>query len=428
MSHASVKRRKTFSVKIGSISVGSEHPVVVQSMTNTNTADVAATVEQVVQLTNAGSEMVRFTVKDDAMAEAVPEIKKRLVDAGYDTPLIGDFHYNGDILLSKYLKCAQALDKYRINPGNAGSDERFRKMVDIAKDNGKPVRIGVNGGSLDQKLLARMIDEDLKRQKKEQKGSHQVFLDAMVASAVQSAQSAIDHGLGKDKVILSAKVSNVPDLFYVYTSLASKCEYPLHLGLTEAGGGTKGVVASAQGIGILLNQGIGDTIRVSITPRPGESRTQEVIVAQEILQTLGIRNFFPMVTSCPGCGRTTSNIFQVIAEETTKYLQHQTPTWSALGYSGFESMKVAVMGCIVNGPGESREANIGVSLPGSGENPTAPVFADGKQIATLTGDGKTIAKQFQSLIDDYVKTHYGKAAPAAEQKTEKKTEKKTKKK
>ena len=425
MSHASIKRRKTFSVKIGSLSMGSAHPVVVQSMTNTNTADVAATVEQILQLYNAGSELVRFTVKDDAMAAAVPEIKKRLDDAGYDVPLIGDFHYNGDILLSKYPKCAQALDKYRINPGNAGSDERFRKMVDIAKDNGKPVRIGVNGGSLDQKLLARMIDEDMKKPKKEQNGSHQVFLDAMVASAVNSAQSVIDYGMGKDKVILSAKVSNVPDLIYVYKSLASQCEYPLHLGLTEAGGGSKGVVASAQGIGILLNQGIGDTIRVSITPRPGESRTQEVIVSQEILQTLGIRNFFPMVTSCPGCGRTTSNIFQVIAEETTKYLQHQTPTWKALGYSGFESMKVAVMGCIVNGPGESREANIGVSLPGSGENPTAPVFADGKQIAALTGDGKSIAKQFEGMIEDYVKTHYRKAvASVAEPKVEKKSKKK----
>jgi (E)-4-hydroxy-3-methylbut-2-enyl-diphosphate synthase len=265
----------------------------------------------------------------------------------------------------------------------------------------------------------------MKKPKREQDGSHQVFLDAMIASAVNSAQSVVDYGMGTDKVILSAKVSNVPDLIYVYKDLASKCEYPLHLGLTEAGGGSKGMVASAQGIGILLNQGIGDTIRVSITPRPGESRTQEVIVSQEILQTLGVRNFFPMVTSCPGCGRTTSNIFQVIAEETTKYLQHQTPTWKALGYSGFESMNVAVMGCIVNGPGESREANIGVSLPGSGENPTAPVFADGKQIAALTGDGKSIAKQFEGLIDDYVKTHYGKTAVAAiGLKSEKKSRKK----
>jgi len=406
--HADIKRKKTNAVKIGNITVGGDAPIVVQSMTNTNTADAAATVDQIIQLHKAGSELVRFTVKDEAGAAAVPEIKKRMEDSGYDVPLIGDFHYNGDILLSAYPKCAEALDKYRINPGNVGSDERFRKMIDIAKDYDKPVRIGINGGSLDQKLLAKMIEEDLKKPKAEQKGSHLVFLDAMVESAIQSAESAVDYGMGQDKVILSAKISEVQDMIYVNRQLSARGKRPLHIGLTEAGGGTKGVVASAQGIGILLNEGIGDTVRVSITPRPGESRTQEVIVTQEILQTLGIRNFFPLVTSCPGCGRTTSNVFQVIAEETTKYLQHQTPVWKKLGYSGVEAMKVAVMGCIVNGPGESKEANIGVSLPGTGEQPTAPVFADGKQLALLKGTGQEIATQFQKLIDDYVKTHYGK--------------------
>jgi (E)-4-hydroxy-3-methylbut-2-enyl-diphosphate synthase len=264
----------------------------------------------------------------------------------------------------------------------------------------------VNGGSLDQKLLAKMIDKDLKKPKEKQKGSHQVFLDAMIKSALISAESALDIGMKEDKIILSAKVSNVRDLIYVYSNLARKCKHPLHLGLTEAGGGSKGIVASAQGIGILLNQGIGDTIRVSITPRPGHSRTEEVIVAQEILQTLGLRAFFPMVTSCPGCGRTTSTVFQTIAEEISKYLQEQSSVWRAQGYKGFENMKVAVMGCIVNGPGESREANIGLSLPGTGETPSAPVFADGKQIATLTGDAKTIAEEYKKLIEDYVKTHY----------------------
>jgi (E)-4-hydroxy-3-methylbut-2-enyl-diphosphate synthase len=377
-------------------------------MTNTNTADVAATVDQIIQLHKAGSELVRFTVKDEAGAAAVPDIKKKMDDSGYDVPLIGDFHYNGDILLSKYPKCAEALDKYRINPGNVGSDERFRKMVDIAKDLGKPIRIGINAGSLDQKLLAKMIEEDLKKPKAEQKGSHVVLLDALVESAIQSADGAVDYGMGPDKIILSAKISEVQDLLYVNRQLSARSQYPLHIGLTEAGGGTKGIVASAQAIGILLNEGIGDTVRVSITPRPGESRTQEVIVTQEILQTLGIRNFFPLVTSCPGCGRTTSNVFQVIAEETTKYLQHQTPTWKSMGYSGVEAMKVAVMGCIVNGPGESKEVNIGISLPGTGEQPTAPVFVDGKQIALLKGTGPEIATQFQKMIEDYVKSHYGK--------------------
>ena len=401
-----IKRRKTYQVKVGNIMIGSDHPIVVQSMTNTNTADVHATVNQIKELADAGSEMVRFTVKDDSMAAAVPEIKKTLVDQGYDLPLIGDFHFNGDILLSKYPKMAEALDKWRVNPGNAGSDERFAKIIKLAIDYDKPIRIGVNGGSLDQKLLAKMIDKDLKKPMEKQQGSHQVFLDTMVKSALISAESAIDLGMKPDHIILSAKVSSVPDLVYVYSKLAKKCMYPLHLGLTEAGGGTKGVVASAQGIGLLLAKGIGDTIRVSITPRPGHSRTEEVIVAQEILQTLGLRSFFPMVTSCPGCGRTTSTVFQTIAEEISIYLQHQAKVWRAQGYKGFENMKVAVMGCIVNGPGESREANIGLSLPGTGENPSAPVFADGKQIATLTGDAKTIANEYKKLIEEYVKTHY----------------------
>ncbi|MCX8202403.1 MAG: flavodoxin-dependent (E)-4-hydroxy-3-methylbut-2-enyl-diphosphate synthase [Candidatus Micrarchaeota archaeon] len=400
------KRRKTFQVRVGEIYIGSEHPIVVQSMTNTNTADVDATVKQIIELHNAGSEIVRFTVKDEEMAKAVPDIKKKLLEHGCSVPLVGDFHFNGDILLSKYPKMADSLDKWRINPGNAGSDERFRNVIKLAIDYGKPVRIGVNGGSLDQKLLARMIEKDLKRPKEKQLGAHRVFLDAMVKSALTSAESAVDVGMPENAIILSAKVSNVRDLIYVYSTLAKKCKFPLHLGLTEAGGGSKGIVASAQGIGILLNQGIGDTIRVSITPRPGQSRTEEVRVAQEILQTLGLRAFFPMVTSCPGCGRTTSTVFQTIAEEISKYLQEMSPVWRAQGYKGFESMKVAVMGCIVNGPGESREANIGLSLPGSGETPSAPVFADGKQIATLTGDAKKISEEYKKLIEEYVKSHY----------------------
>ncbi|MCS7109302.1 MAG: flavodoxin-dependent (E)-4-hydroxy-3-methylbut-2-enyl-diphosphate synthase [Candidatus Micrarchaeota archaeon] len=400
------KRRKTFQVKVGNIFIGSEHPIVVQSMTNTNTADVDATVKQIIELHDAGSEIVRFTVKDEEMAKAVPEIRKKLKEKGYDVPLVGDFHYNGDILLSNYPKMADSLDKWRVNPGNAGSDERFRKIIKLAIDYNKPIRIGVNGGSLDQKLLAKMIDEDLKKPKNKQLGAHHVFLNAMVKSALTSAESAIEYGMPEDKIIISAKVSDVRDLIYVYSTLAKKCKFPLHLGLTEAGGGSKGIVASAQGIGILLNQGIGDTIRVSITPRPGQSRTEEVRVAQEILQTLGLRAFFPMVTSCPGCGRTTSTVFQTIAEEISRYLQEMSPVWRAQGYKGFERMKVAVMGCIVNGPGESREANIGLSLPGSGETPSAPVFADGKQIATLTGDAKKISEEYKKLINEYVVTHY----------------------
>lgn len=400
------KRRQTYQVKVGNITIGSGNPIAVQSMTNTNTADVEATVNQIIELNKAGSELVRFTVKDETMASAVPEIKKRLLDQGYEVPLIGDFHYNGDILLSKHPKCAEALDKYRLNPGNAGSDDRFAKMVKIAIDNNKPVRIGVNGGSLDQKLLAKMIDKDMKKPAEKQQGSHKVFLDAMLKSALISAESAIDVGMKPEQIILSGKISNVRDLLYVYQTLGKKCKYPLHLGLTEAGGGSKGIVASAQAIGILLNEGIGDTIRVSITPRPGHSRTEEVIVAQEILQTLGLRSFFPMVTSCPGCGRTTSTVFQTIAEEISKYLQEQSPVWRAQGYKGFEDMKVAVMGCIVNGPGESREANIGLSLPGTGENPSAPVFADGKPLTTLTGDAKTISEQYKKLIEEYVQSHY----------------------
>ncbi len=400
------KRRQTYQVKVGKITIGSGNPIAVQSMTNTNTADVESTVSQIIELNKAGSELVRFTVKDETMASAVPEIKKRLLDQGYDVPLIGDFHYNGDILLSKYPKCAEALDKYRINPGNAGSDDRFAQMIKIAIDNGKPIRIGVNGGSLDQKLLAKMIDKDMKKPAEKQQGSHKVFLDVMLKSALISAESAIDIGMKPEQIILSSKISNVRDLLYVYQTLGKKCKYPLHLGLTEAGGGSKGIVASAQAIGILLNQGIGDTIRVSITPRPGHSRTEEVIVAQEILQTLGLRNFFPMVTSCPGCGRTTSTVFQSIAEDISKYLQAQSSVWRSQGYKGFESMKVAVMGCIVNGPGESREANIGLSLPGTGETPSAPVFADGKLLTTLTGDAKSISEQYKKLIDQYVDSHY----------------------
>ena len=378
-------------------------------MTNTATSDVDGTVKQIKELVDAGSELVRVTVMNDSFAEAVPLIKKRLVDAGYDVPLIGDFHFNGHLLLDRNPSCAKALDKYRINPGNVGLGEKhdanFKAIIEKAIEYDKPVRIGVNAGSLDQSVLTRLMDANTALPYEEQKDSEAVLVDAMVASALESAKAAESYGLSSERIILSAKVSNVPQLIAAYTQLASSCKYPLHLGLTEAGLGTKGIVASTAGISHLLQLGIGDTIRVSLTPTPSSPRTTEVEVAQQILQLNGIRNFMPTVTSCPGCGRTTSTVFQEIAEEVTSFLKERSPEWKKKGYSGFESMTVAIMGCIVNGPGESKESNIGLSLPGAGENPTSPVFVDGKQVCVLKGEGRIT--DFKRMIEEYVVEKYG---------------------
>lgn len=402
-----VKRRKSREVKIRGVKVGGENPIVVQSMNNTNTSDVQATVRQAIELYDAGSELLRFTVENEAMAKAIEPIRKELDGRGYDkAPIIGDFHYNGHLLLTKVPECAETLDKYRINPGNVGfgeqHDNNFKSMVGLAIKYDKPVRIGVNWGSLDQQILKKMIDEDLKMPKP--KGSNIMVLEAMVESALQSANKAEEYGMGREKIILSAKASDVQEFIYVNRLLAKKCDYALHVGITEAGTGTKGIVTAAQGAGILLNEGIGDTIRTSITQAPGEPRTKEVYVSQQILQSLGIRKFSPSVTSCPGCGRTTSTLFQKIAAETTAWIQQKLPEWKAKGYSGMEEMHVAVLGCIVNGPGESKYANIGMCLPGSGENPVVPVFADGKQIATLKGEEASV--EFPKLIEKYVEEHY----------------------
>ncbi len=400
-------RRKTPTVWVGTIPMGSNHPVVVQSMTNTPTADIEATVAQVAALTRAGSEVVRITVNDDAAAKAVPVIKTKLVAMGLNTPLVGDFHFNGHLLLAQYPKMAQALDKFRINPGTVGrgrqQDPNFKTMVEAAIEHGKPVRIGVNWGSLDQGLLTELMDENAK--KPEPKNAHQVLLDAIVESAVRSYEWALNYGLPQDKIVLSAKVSNAPDLWWVYRALAKKTPAVLHLGLTEAGMGAKGVVASAAGLTPLLSEGIGDTIRVSLTPAPGEPRTREVEVAQEILQTLGLRQFSPSVSSCPGCGRTTSSLFQELALQVATRLNRQMPQWREK-YPGVEGLKVAVMGCVVNGPGESKHADIGVSLPGSGEDPKAPVYMDGKLAVTLKGD--KIAEEFMQLVEGYVEQRFGK--------------------
>lgn len=400
-------RRKTPTVWVGTIPMGSNHPVVVQSMTNTPTADIEATVAQVAALTRAGSEVVRITVNDDAAAKAVPVIKTKLVAMGLNTPLVGDFHFNGHLLLAQYPKMAQALDKFRINPGTVGrgrqQDPNFKTMVEAAIKHGKPVRIGVNWGSLDQGLLTELMDENAK--KPEPKNAHQVLLDAIVESAVRSYEWALNYGLPQDKIVLSAKVSNAPDLWWVYRALAKKTPAVLHLGLTEAGMGAKGVVASAAGLTPLLSEGIGDTIRVSLTPAPGEPRTREVEVAQEILQTLGLRQFSPSVSSCPGCGRTTSSLFQELALQVATRLNRQMPQWREK-YPGVEGLKVAVMGCVVNGPGESKHADIGVSLPGSGEDPKAPVYMDGKLAVTLKGD--KIAEEFMQLVEGYVEQRFGK--------------------
>jgi (E)-4-hydroxy-3-methylbut-2-enyl-diphosphate synthase len=396
---SATNRRKTVVVDVGGVKVGSQRPIVVQSMTNTDTADIPGTVAQVNALHAAGSELVRVTVNNDEAARAVPEIVKQV-----SVPVIGDFHYNGHVLLTKYPDCARALAKYRINPGNVGGkhhDENFSAIVKVAVDNGKPVRIGVNWGSLDQNLLTEMMDANAKLP--QPLDARDVTMNAMVESAIQSAELAEQTGLTHDKIILSAKVSGVQDLVDVYRMLAPRSDYPLHLGLTEAGMGAKGVVASTAGLSILLQEGIGDTIRVSLTPKPRGDRTEEVLVAQQILQSMGLRSFLPQVTACPGCGRTTSTFFQEMAEEIQTYLREQMPVWKAK-YAGVEELKVAVMGCVVNGPGESKHANIGISLPGTLEEPKAPVFVDGALKLTLKGD--TIVAEFLKILDDYVEKRY----------------------
>jgi (E)-4-hydroxy-3-methylbut-2-enyl-diphosphate synthase len=403
---AFIQRRKSVTAKIGNVRVGSDAPVVVQSMTNTDTADVQSTVQQVAQLARAGSELVRVTVNNDAAAQAVPAIVEELEKQNIHVPIIGDFHYNGHLLLTKYPGCAQALAKYRINPGNVSvgrkNDDNFRAMIEVAVKNDKPVRIGVNWGSLDQQLLTRMMDENSRSATP--KDAREVTMDAMVESALRSAQLAEEFGLPHNYIILSAKVSGVQDLIDVYRMLAGKCDYPLHLGLTEAGMGAKGIVGSAAGLAVLLQEGIGDTIRVSLTPAPNGNRAEEVFVGQQILQSMGIRSFTPQVTACPGCGRTTSTFFQEMAEQIQSYLRTNMPVWKGR-YPGIEELKVAVMGCVVNGPGESKHANIGISLPGTFEEPKAPVFVDGRLMTTLKGD--RIVAEFIDILNEYVDTRYG---------------------
>jgi (E)-4-hydroxy-3-methylbut-2-enyl-diphosphate synthase len=405
-----IGRRKSRSVKIGSVTVGGAAPVVVQSMTNTDTADVEGSVEQIAALARAGSELVRVTVNNDEAAAAVPRIRERLHGRGIRVPLVGDFHFNGHKLLKAHPECAEALDKLRINPGNVGRgskrDPQFAEMIEVACRHRKPVRIGVNWGSLDQDLLTRMMDENSKQA--EPLAAIDVMREAIVVSALGSAQRAEELGLGKDMIVISAKVSGVQDLISVYRNLASRCDYPLHLGLTEAGMGSKGIVSSTAAIGVLLQEGIGDTIRVSLTPEPGGDRTQEVIVAQEILQTMGLRSFTPMVIACPGCGRTTSTYFQELAQKIQGHIRHRMPEWRKQR-SGVEEMTVAVMGCVVNGPGESKHANIGISLPGTGEHPVAPVYEDGEKTVTLKG--ARIAEEFQDLVERYIERTYARRQP-----------------
>jgi (E)-4-hydroxy-3-methylbut-2-enyl-diphosphate synthase len=399
-------RRHAYQVKVGSVAVGGSAPVAVQSMTNTDTADIAATVRQVKQLAEAGSEIVRITVNNEEAAKAVPYIHEKLMAGGFAAPLVGDFHYNGHTLLKNYPNMALALAKYRINPGNVGfgdkQDTQFAMMIEAALEYSKPVRIGANWGSLDQKMLAHVMDENAKR--KEPKDADAVMREALVRSAIDSAKRAEQLGMKPEQIILSCKVSRVQDLVAVYRDLEAQCKYPLHLGLTEAGMGSKGIVASTAALSILLQEGIGDTIRISLTPEPNGDRTQEVRVAQEILQSMGLRSFTPQVTACPGCGRTTSTTFQELANKIETYLRLKMPVWKTQ-YAGVENMNVAVMGCIVNGPGESKHANIGISLPGTGEQPAAPVFVDGKKVATLRG--AHIAEEFQAMVDHYVKDTYG---------------------
>jgi len=400
-------RRSTPSVSVGGVMVGSAHPIVVQSMTNTDTADAAGTAAQVAHLARAGSQLVRVTVNNDAAAAAVPEIVQRLADEGITTPIVGDFHYNGHKLLAAHPKAAELLAKYRINPGNVGSkhrDENFQTIVKVAIDHGKPVRIGVNWGSLDQDLLTKLMEENAASATPA--SARAVTIEAIVRSATQSAELAESTGLPHDRILLSAKTSNVRDLFDVYTELAGRCDYPLHLGLTEAGMGMKGIVATSAALGHLLNQGIGDTIRVSLTPEPGADRALEVEVAQQILQSLGLRAFSPQVTSCPGCGRTTSTFFQEMAQEIQSYLKARLPEWRPL-HPGVENLEVAVMGCVVNGPGESKHANLGISLPGTFEDPVAPVFQDGALLTTLRGE--RIVAEFLEILERYVAARYPKS-------------------
>ena len=403
-----IERRRAVSVKIGPVVVGPDAPVVVQSMTNTDTADVESTVQQIAALARAGSELVRVTVNNDAAAKAVPYIVDAVRAKGWETPIIGDFHYNGHLLLKKYPATAEALAKYRINPGNCSigrkDDDNFRTMVEVAVEHQRPVRIGVNWGSLDQALLTKMMDENSKSANPQP--ARDVMMEAMVVSALDNAAAAERYGLRRDQIILSAKVSGVRALIDVYTELASRCDYALHLGLTEAGMGMKGIVASTAGLAPLLLAGIGDTIRVSLTPTPGGDRSEEVRCAQQVLQSLGIRSFMPQVTSCPGCGRTTSTYFQELAERIQGYLVEQMPEWKKR-YAGVEELKLAVMGCIVNGPGESKHANIGISLPGTFEEPKAPVYVDGQLFTTLKGE--RIVEEFQVILDDYVEKRYGRA-------------------
>ncbi len=405
---SSVRRRRSVTVRVGTVPVGGDHPVVVQSMTNTDTADVDATVSQVRALAQAGSELVRVTVNTDEAAAAVPAIVERLAALGVTVPIVGDFHFNGHKLLREQPGCAAALGKYRINPGNVGRgskrDPQFAEMIEIACRHAKPVRIGVNWGSLDQDLLTRMMDENSRRA--EPVDAADVVREALVVSALESARRAEELGLAHDRIVISCKVSGVQDLIGVYRNLAARCDYPLHLGLTEAGMGSKGIVASTAAMAVLLQEGIGDTIRVSLTPEPGGDRTQEVIVAQEMLQTMGLRSFTPMVVACPGCGRTTSSYFQELAQKIQSHLRHRMPEWRKR-YHGVEEMTVAVMGCVVNGPGESKHANIGISLPGTGERPVAPVYIDGEKGPTLKGDH--IAEEFQQLVEDYVARNYGRS-------------------
>jgi (E)-4-hydroxy-3-methylbut-2-enyl-diphosphate synthase len=402
---ASIVRRPCHQVMVGHVAVGGNAPVVVQSMTNTDTADANATIKQVIELWQAGSEVVRITVNSQEAAAQVGYIRQQLDAQGCNVPLVGDFHYNGHKLLSAYPECAVALAKYRINPGNVGKgskrDEQFAAMIEAAIQYQKPVRIGVNWGSLDQEKMARMMDENAKRVAP--LSADALMREALIQSALESAHQAEEIGLASNQICISCKVSDVQDLVTVYRDLAKRCEYPLHLGLTEAGMGSKGIVASTAALSLLLQEGIGDTIRVSLTPEPGESRTKEVIVAQEILQTMGIRSFTPLVTACPGCGRTTSTYFQELAQDIQRYLREQMPVWRKQ-YPGVESMSVAVMGCVVNGPGESKLANIGISLPGTGEVPVAPVFVDGEKTVTLKGD--MIAQEFQAIVETYVAENY----------------------
>ena len=400
-------RRHSIAVKVGNVTIGGDAPVIVQSMTNTDTADEIATAEQIAELAASGSEMVRITVDTVAAAASVAGIKTRLKHMGIDVPVIGDFHFNGHKLLTQYPECAQALDKYRINPGNVGRgknrDEQFATMINFAIQYDKPVRIGVNWGSMDQELLARLMDENASLAEPEDPKN--VMFETVIRSALDSAKQAEELGLSKDKIILSCKMSDVQDLVTVYREMAKRCDYALHLGLTEAGMGSKGIVASTAALSILLHEGIGDTIRISLTPKPGAARTKEVVVAQEILQTMGLRAFVPLVTACPGCGRTSSDYFQQLAEQIQTYLRDQMPVWHEQ-YQGVETMSVAVMGCVVNGPGESKHANIGISLPGNGEKPVAPVYEDGKKTVTLKGDH--IADEFQALLNQYIERTYSK--------------------